>query len=82
MHWDNVKQFMKLAGQQTPEEIAIPSHEVRKLRATLIMEEALEKVAALGFRCEVETTEAMPEPKAFFEPTGKVSLEEVLDAVL
>ncbi len=48
-HYDRVKTFMKLAGQDTPDEPIFPSLEIRKLRATLILEEAMETIYALGF---------------------------------
>lgn len=39
-----VKEFMKVFGQECPEKPSMPSLEVRKLRAKLIMEEALELI--------------------------------------
>lgn len=51
-HYDRIKTFMKLAGQETPEEPITPSLEIRKLRAKLILEEALETIYALGFEIE------------------------------
>lgn len=45
-----VKQWMTSFGQETPEKPTIPSLEVRKLRAKLILEEALETVNALGLK--------------------------------
>ena len=49
-HHERVKLFMQRAGQETPDCImaAPPSAEIRRLRARLILEEALETVAALG----------------------------------
>lgn len=52
-HWHDVFLFMKHAGQELPDEIGIPSEAVRKLRAALILEEALETVKALGFNATV-----------------------------
>lgn len=43
-----VKQWMKAFGQETPEKPVIPSLEIRKLRAKLIWEEALETITALN----------------------------------
>ncbi len=43
-----VKQWMTAFGQSCPEKPTIPSLEVRKLRAKLILEEALETIEALG----------------------------------
>ena len=39
-----IADFMKLAGQEVPEQPTIPSDEVRLLRARLILEEALETI--------------------------------------
>ena len=44
-----VSDWMKAFGQETPEKPVIPSLEVRKLRAKLILEEALETIDSLGF---------------------------------
>ena len=43
-----VKQFMQVFGQEAPSKPTIPSLEMRKLRAMLILEEALETIRALG----------------------------------
>lgn len=47
-HYDRVRQFMELAGQEVPSRPGIPNEETRLLRARLILEEALETVEALG----------------------------------
>lgn len=44
-----VKEWMAKFGQETPDKPCIPSLEVRKLRAKLILEEALETIEGLGF---------------------------------
>ncbi len=44
-----VDHFMAGARQALPEVPCIPSQEVRRLRASLILEEALETIEALGF---------------------------------
>lgn len=50
-HYDRVKQLMQKAGQECPEKPTIPSKEIRRLRAKLILEEAIaETIVALGFR--------------------------------
>jgi len=49
IHYNRIKEFMKLAGQDTPKKPIEPSSEIRKLRAKLILEEALETISALGF---------------------------------
>jgi predicted HAD superfamily Cof-like phosphohydrolase len=47
--YQNVKEFMSTFGQERPPAPIIPSLAVRKLRAKLILEEALETIKALGF---------------------------------
>jgi len=49
-HQQRVEQFMTLARQEVPEKPTVPSEEVRKLRAKLILEEAFETVRELGFK--------------------------------
>lgn len=44
-----VKQWMTKFEQETPDRPTIPSESVRRLRAELILEEALETIGALGF---------------------------------
>jgi predicted HAD superfamily Cof-like phosphohydrolase len=51
-HQVAVDRFMKLGGQEVPAKPTIPSLEVRKLRAKLILEEAIETINALGLRTE------------------------------
>lgn len=48
-HYLRITKFMELAGQAVRTKPAIPTLEERKLRAKLILEEALETVEALGF---------------------------------
>lgn len=48
-HQRRVDAFMHLAGQERPTIPIIPSEDIRRLRAKLILEEALETIAALGF---------------------------------
>jgi len=50
---EQVKQFMQTFGQETPDKPTIPSLEIRKLRAKLILEEALETIKGLGIRPEL-----------------------------
>lgn len=52
-HQQRIAEFMKLAGQDLPDHITVPSREVRELRARLILEEAIETIDALGFCAEV-----------------------------
>lgn len=48
-HYLRITKFMELAGQTVRTKPTIPTLEERKLRAKLILEEALETVEALGF---------------------------------
>lgn len=52
-HQKRIDEFMRKAGQEVPKTPSIPSDEVRRLRANLILEESLETVEALGFEAEV-----------------------------
>ncbi len=49
-----VRDWMIRGGQECPDKPTVPSLEVRKLRAKLILEEALETIAALGFSVVVD----------------------------
>lgn len=48
-HQVAVESFMTLGGQEVPKKPCIPNVEIRRLRAKLILEEALETIHALGF---------------------------------
>ena len=48
LHQVRIEKFMKLAGQECPFELTQASVKIRKLRARLILEEALEAIAELG----------------------------------
>lgn len=50
-----VRDWMMKFGQEVKDKPVIPSLEVRKLRAKLILEEALETIKALGFSCVPQT---------------------------
>lgn len=52
-HQKRIAEFMRLAGQDLPDHVTVPSREVRELRARLILEEAIETIDALGFCAEV-----------------------------
>lgn len=54
-HVRSVRRFMELAGQELPTKPKLPDESVRRLRALLILEEAFETIAALGFYCRRET---------------------------
>ncbi len=49
IHQQQVKDWMQKFGQECPEKPINPSLEVRRLRAQLILEEAIETIEALGF---------------------------------
>ena len=53
-HQLRVEKFMRLAGQQVPARPIMVSSEVRKLRANLIFEEALETIRGLGFNLHLD----------------------------
>ena len=48
-HQQRIEEFMMLARQNLPDVPTTPSKEIARLRAALILEEALETCAALGF---------------------------------
>jgi len=56
-HQLRVEEFMRLAGQQVPTRPLLASPEVRRLRAGLILEEALETIEALGFEVLMKPTD-------------------------
>jgi len=49
IHQQKVDKFMLLAGQEVPTKLTIPDKKTRELRASLILEESLETIKALGF---------------------------------
>ena len=55
-HIENVKEFMRLASQEVPTTLTIPSESDRKLRAKLILEEAFELIEkGLGVEVSLPT---------------------------
>jgi predicted HAD superfamily Cof-like phosphohydrolase len=76
-HQVAVDKFMRLGGQEVPAKPTIPSLEVRKLRAKLILEEALEiKYDQDGQPYEVYYNEI---PKLEIEECGNPNLKEIVD---
>ena len=75
---DKVKEFMKLAGQATPEKIVEPDDKTKILRVKLLMEELLEFADAAGVKVnvgfEVDITDFD------FEVVNKSDFVEVADA--
>ena len=53
-HQFAINEFMRRAGQAVPEVPCVPEHAVLYLRASLIIEEALETLEALGCMVDVE----------------------------
>jgi len=68
LHQQRVRAFMQGARQECPEKPGLPSLQIRRLRASLILEEALETVQALGFKATVNSyrlghiVDLVPEP--------------------
>ena len=73
-HQERVEQFMKAAGQELPTTPILPDFYTRKLRAKLILEEALETVEALGF--------ALYTPEGLMITKGTLNLQEEYTADL
>lgn len=71
---DRVRQFMTKANQGTPEAASIPDFETRRLRASLILEEAIETIRGLGF--EVAGDEAHG---IYLEEAGAPDMVEIVD---
>ena len=63
--FSKVKEFMQVFGQETPDKPTIPSLKIRKLRAKLILEEALEEIDALGLcvegQCDIVESNIEPD---------------------
>jgi predicted HAD superfamily Cof-like phosphohydrolase len=85
-HQVAIDKFMRLGGQEVPAKPTIPSLEVRKLRAKLILEEALETIEALGIQVEFKSdyqhdsiTSADPGFNMIYTDTGLVNLKEIVD---
>ena len=85
-HYERVREFMQRAGQETPDQPTIPDAATRVLRAKLIVEEALETVAALGVELSVHASSAVADQVTIgrdadlnFQATGDVDLEGVVD---
>lgn len=72
-----VRDWMKSFGQETPEKPIIPSLEIRKLRAKLILEETTEVCKALGFDIEFDMHENSD--SNFLFENHKPNLKEILD---
>lgn len=53
-HQKRIEEFMLLAKQEVPSKPTLPSVEVRRLRAKLILEEAIETIHGLGFELQFD----------------------------
>lgn len=81
-HYQRVQEFMEKAGQETPDEPTMPDADVRRLRAMLILEEALETIDALGIDLMVEITrgdEELDIDSFRFLESDDANLEEIAD---
>lgn len=78
-HQVRVAYFMHKAGQEIPNEPGMPSAEVRKLRAKLIFEEAMETISALGIHVVTRHRFSVGEAEYEFMDVGKPDLKLVID---
>jgi predicted HAD superfamily Cof-like phosphohydrolase len=62
-HQRRVEKFMVCGGQDNPSTPTIPSPEIRYLRASLILEEAIETIEALGYELVDEHPMLLPSAK-------------------
>jgi len=69
---------MQRVGQDTPEGAVVPDEKTRILRAKLILEEALETVAALGVTVQSNGAEVTEEGLVYDAP-NEPDLQEVAD---
>lgn len=81
-HQQRIEEMMTKAGQDRPPAPVIPNEDIRRLRAMLILEEALETCEALGFRLTYENStpiiEAVKSGTFVYAPT-EPNLEEIAD---
>lgn len=78
-HQERVEKFMQLAKQDVPTVPTIPSDEVLRLRANLILEEAMETIHALGCEILVEGTFHLDKGNAKIVSVREASLEDIAD---
>jgi len=74
-HQKRIEMFMKMALQEVPTRPIMPSAEVRKLRASLILEEALETIQGLGFRVKEDEEDG----DLVLVESGKPDMIEIID---
>lgn len=75
-HQKRVEAFMAHAGQAVPERPTIPDEATLKLRANLILEEALETIEALGYQVNMKPFELELEVVKSRQPAD---LEQIVD---
>ena len=78
-HQKRVAEFMRLAGQAVPDTFTVPDVETRRLRARLILEEALETIEALGFDVVVPQAHPVIVSDVYFFANHKPDPIEVID---
>ncbi len=74
-----VDEFMRKAGQCVPATPFVPDAEVRRLRASLILEEAFETVRALGFEPSTTLDELTGKSSVVLTDVYTTDLIEVVD---
>lgn len=83
-HYKRVEEFMRTAKQEVRDVPAVPSEETRRLRGSLLLEEVLETLEALGVRALIATPFGdMPVLKTNVQvvttPTESIKLADVAD---
>lgn len=76
VHQERVELFMAKAGQAVPDRPTIPDEETCRLRAKLILEEAMETIEALGFQVVMKPFDGEIE---IGRKTHEPDLEQVVD---
>lgn len=82
-HQKRIEAFMALAGQVVPGCPMVPDEGVRLLRASLIFEEALETIEALGFEVHPDVGDGgeLRGYEFVVSPTNKPNIIEVADGI-
>lgn len=80
-HQKRVEAFMKLAKQDVPEKPTIPDTKLAMLRASLILEEALETITALGCEVLAERTFQVSKSNVSIVSVKEPDIVEVCDGI-
>ena len=80
-HQRRVESFMRLAKQEIPAVPTVPTPEVARLRASLILEEALETIEALGCEVLAERTFMLSKKNVSIVNVKEPDLIEICDGV-